>query len=173
MFLFWQLVLKSINERMVNFLLQRALWMSQIYPPQKKKDETHLTFLTEKPFPELCIAYLLKKQHVDMWVQTRCYTNKTMHNKRDDRPADHFNNPWILIAGALQSFPPRGHIIEEVLHLQTGASRSLVEGFSALISGCKRQSSANSQESVFPGCQRMAWEGLLVCHRCSQLCTAG
>lgn len=29
----------------------------------------------------------------------------------------------------------------------------------------------NSRESVSPGCRHMVWEGLLVCHRCSWLCT--
>lgn len=37
----------------------------------------------------------------------------------DDRPADHLYNPGVLITGALQSFPPGGHIIKEVLHLHT------------------------------------------------------
>lgn len=41
--------------------------------------------------------------------------------KKGDRPADHLYNPGVLITGALQSFPPGGHIVEEVLHLHTGS----------------------------------------------------
>lgn len=33
-------------------------------------------------------------------------------------PADHLHDPGVLVSGALQGFPPGGHVVEEVLHLQ-------------------------------------------------------